>query len=147
VAVFDTKISTGNFYYAKNVVFNHLLSNWKAIKTGKAFCTRLVYALYYNSITLVRVLLISLSHFSSLALQNNNTNNQFVATIQINLCIQAHEVKNWKILLEQSCTACMLLLVATSTFRLQRKCYLQFLPTWLQKTKIKIRNACITCCE
>jgi len=46
---------------------------------------------------------------------------RFTAIIQDNLRKPAPPVKNWSILLEQSFTACMPLLVAASTFRLGRR--------------------------
>jgi len=40
--------------------------------------------------------------------------NHFVVIMQVNLCYLAPTVKNWRIVLEQSFTACLLLLMATS---------------------------------
>jgi len=46
---------------------------------------------------------------------------RFTSIIQVNLCQPAPPVKNWRILLEQSYTAYMPLLMATSAFRLRRR--------------------------
>ena len=43
--------------------------------------------------------------------------------IQVNMCQLAPPVKNWRILLVQSFTACMSLLTATSAFGLWRRCW------------------------
>jgi len=43
--------------------------------------------------------------------------NRFVVTIQVSWCHSAPTVKNWKILLEQSFTAYMPLLMSASTFQ------------------------------
>ena len=51
----------------------------------------------------------------------HTTHNDFVAIIQVNLCQMAPPVKNWRVLSEQSFTACTSLLVATSVFRLSGK--------------------------
>jgi len=53
-------------------------------------------------------------------------NNCFVAITEVNLCQAAPLVKNWRILLEQSFTACMLLLMATW-------------ESWHQKGKTRIK--------
>jgi len=55
--------------------------------------------------------------------QHIHTHRHFMAIIQVNLCQPMPTVKKWKILLEQSLTARMPLLTATSAFRLGRTHY------------------------
>ena len=51
----------------------------------------------------------------------NSDSDHFTGIVQDNLCWLSSPVKNWRILLEQNFTACLPLLTATSTFRLERR--------------------------
>ena len=72
---------------------------------------------------------------------NNNSNHHFMAIIQINLHYTSPPVKNWMILLVQSFTARMPLLMATAKFGLVRKCWSSVEQCYLHCLLVNFENA------
>ena len=92
-------------------VFPVFVWMWKFRHAGLAHRIDLEFSLgsfsWYT--TMVGTGLIDLSQY------NNLYNNHFMAIIQINLCLPSPPVKNWRILLVHSFTACMPLITNLNT--------------------------------